>query len=349
MKHGSEIPVFFIVGRERSGTTLLQLMLDNHPNITVPTESAFISQLHAKYGKVTTFRQDVIDAYIDDLFDDPYIRLWKITRQDVKEQVDKIRPFSYAELCRAVMLSSRSSITKNMIMLLGDKNPVHSLHIPLLKKIFPGAKFIFVSRDPRDQVRSMMNVNFERKDPVVQAYRWRYFNKKILNDLSEEKHLHVRYEDLVESPQEELKKICSFLDIAYDPVMLATGDQANKLLEDGRLIRDHHASLTVNVNAGNRFRWRTEMNEDERKLVEQYTADVASSLGYETEIKDYSVSPRHYLRILYAHGLFVYIDLMMKLPYGIRKFLFRKLISRTFTFWKESAKKLRSSESLQNR
>ena len=47
------VPMNFVIGKERSGTTLLQVMLNAHPNIVAPPESRFIIMFYFKYGSKT--------------------------------------------------------------------------------------------------------------------------------------------------------------------------------------------------------------------------------------------------------------------------------------------------------
>ena len=43
------LPFFFILGRPRSGTTLLRTILDAHPNIVIPPENSYLIHLYFKY------------------------------------------------------------------------------------------------------------------------------------------------------------------------------------------------------------------------------------------------------------------------------------------------------------
>ena len=64
----SSMPLFFIIGRPRSGTTLLRVLFEAHPHVLIPPESPFIISLYKKYGKVTTWDDRVIREFCEDLF-----------------------------------------------------------------------------------------------------------------------------------------------------------------------------------------------------------------------------------------------------------------------------------------
>ncbi len=57
------IPIFFVVGRPRSGTTLLRTLFDAHPNVLVPPECQFIINLYPKYGKVTNWSKKNLESF----------------------------------------------------------------------------------------------------------------------------------------------------------------------------------------------------------------------------------------------------------------------------------------------
>lgn len=46
----ADTPFIFIVGRPRSGTTLLRTLYDAHPNVNIPPECQFVVNLYGKYG-----------------------------------------------------------------------------------------------------------------------------------------------------------------------------------------------------------------------------------------------------------------------------------------------------------
>ena len=65
----SQIPFFFIVGRPRSGTTLLRTLFDAHPNVTIPPECQFIVNLYPKYGKTSNWTESLLLSFHEDLLE----------------------------------------------------------------------------------------------------------------------------------------------------------------------------------------------------------------------------------------------------------------------------------------
>lgn len=338
-----QIPVFFIVGRERSGTTLLQVLLDNHPNIIAPTESPFIRHLYRKHAKRKRWDEKNILEFYNDLLDEPYLQLWNIDKKELEHDLLALKEnASFADLCKTVYLHSLSAKGKNDIRLIGDKNPQYSLFIPELLAVFPQAKFIFITRDPRDQVLSMLKVNFEKKLIASLAYRWKHFNQKI--EAQRKKYpsqfYELKYEDLVSDPVKKLKEITAFLGVDYTDAMLDTAKRAEFYVNTGSLVKQHHQSLLQPIDPGKVNRWKQEMKEADVRIIDSIAGDLAKAKGYEVKHKNSSLLTlfRALPGITYGRLYFTFLGMMNALPYSWRMLLFRKLIAKQFGFWKENEK-----------
>jgi Sulfotransferase family len=85
IKKIESIPMNFIVGKERSGTTLLQLMLNAHPNIIAPPESKFIILLYFKFGKIQIWTEKIITNLCNVLFREMIFRnFWGINKHELQ-------------------------------------------------------------------------------------------------------------------------------------------------------------------------------------------------------------------------------------------------------------------------
>jgi hypothetical protein len=236
-----------------------------------------------------------------------------------------------------------SSNGKADVQLIGDKNPQYSRFIPSLLKIFPDAKFIFITRDHRDQVLSMMKVNFERRIVSSLAWRWKYVNRKIEQyRLKFPKQFCVlKYEDLVRDPGKELKSLCRFLQIHYAPEMLRTVDRALYYVSNNSaLVKDHHRSLLQPIHANKIGLWK-KAHQDLIKVADAVVGSDAEKFGYERRYRHTTMAVR--LRVLpgivYGRLYFVFLDFIDTLPYSMRMFIFKKITSKIFGFWRDRAEK----------
>jgi hypothetical protein len=334
-----DIPIFFIVGRERSGTTLLQVLLDNHPNVVIPTESPFIRHLYGRYAQRAQWNEKSILGFYCDLLEEPYINLWHLDKEKLKHHLLSLRDPSFGTLCKAVYFHSLSAKGKGEVRLIGDKNPQYSLFIPQLLKVFPSAKFVFITRDPRDQVMSMMKVNFERRSVSSLAYRWKYFNREIRGQMRKfpGQFHYVKYEDLICEPSAEVERVCRFLGISYDEGMLSASARAEAYVNSGSLVKEHHQSLLKPIDPAMAYRWKEKMREKDVMIIDAVAGELMERFRYERKyaLVPASVWLKAFPGRLYGRLYFSFLNTVYALPYSLRMLLFKKLIMKIFGFWKQ--------------
>jgi hypothetical protein len=329
----SEIPIFFIVGRERSGTTLLQTLLNAHPEITVPIESRFIKYLYKRYRKQTDWNETTIKRFVKDLKTEPYQILWDLDQQQLIDQLMAVEQPSFANFCKVILQQKQTK----KATLVGDKNPQYALFGPQLISVFPDAKFVWVIRDPRAQVHSMLKVNMEKKMVSSLAYRWKYFNRKM--ETFRQQHpkqvLQVRYEDLVADPKEQLLTICSFLNIEYTDSMLE--NRLQSIAENPFYSHTDHESVKQEISSKKEEEWRTFLTEKQIRVIEYLDGKPADTADYKPTVAPANV----WVKLgtipgkIYGRLLFTYLNLLFALPFSWRLFIFRKFIMPRFQFWKE--------------
>jgi len=204
--------IIFVGGSPRSGTTLFQKILDLHTDIYAGPEFDHLPQLMHLYIKmkegITTGRQQM---YYDSK------RLKESTIKFIKT------------------LLVEKFVNKGHLII-SEKTPDNVLVFNELIELFPDAKFIIIVRDPRGVFNSFkrlkkkdLRANKKRRigfgdffyEDLKKIYKSIYLGNKFLEKHNSCCHL-VFYEHLVTSPKQEIKKVCNFLDISYQPQMLNT-------------------------------------------------------------------------------------------------------------------------------
>lgn len=227
---------FFILGNPRSGTTLLRLMLDAHPDVTVPPECGFMIWFYPKYNSwnAQDCTKETVELFVADLKTAKKIDSWDLNFDKLEEHLLNVAPASYAHLVDEVY-SFFASQHHTSRQLWGDKNNFYLNHIKEIIEIFNQARFIHIIRDGRDVACSYKELNNKKihsdfapklTNSIKEiAKEWQENNVLILNDLEQcvrkDRFISVRFEDLVLSPSDELRKVSQFLDIDYHPNMLA--------------------------------------------------------------------------------------------------------------------------------
>ncbi|MBM3765549.1 MAG: sulfotransferase [Acidobacteria bacterium] len=213
MKH----PVF-VVGAPRSGTTMLRVVLDRHPQIAMwPGESAFFRRV---YDRRETFgdpsdlrnREHIVNAY---LAIEPMHRL-KIDLSTLKERM--LAEGSTWPALFGSMIRHYATIQGKLYG--GEKTPAHVHRIDTLRAWFPGCAIIHIVRDPRDVVSSLVRMPWSNRSVLFAARTWKNSNIAGQAASGADDYLLVKYEELAANPELALNKICRHLGVAYDSLLL---------------------------------------------------------------------------------------------------------------------------------
>jgi Sulfotransferase family len=284
-------PAPFIVGVGRSGTTLLRLMVDAHPEVCIPPETGFIP---AVSNKLKLY--DAIDPRCEFVKAITAFETWPDFNLSPNEFYRAIpEPFELSAGIRAFYRLYSARFTKRRW---GDKTPIYSSQIPQIEAVLPEARFIHLVRDGRDVALSLRPLWFAPgKDIRTIAHHWknRIEQTKALSR-SCRHYLEIHYEDLVRQPESELGKICTFIELEYHPQMLNYFNGARKRLDeiktrygsDGSLLISkeerlfNHRLTSSPPDRSRIFRWKHEMTREEQREFETEAGDLLKTLGYET-------------------------------------------------------------------
>jgi hypothetical protein len=345
----SEMPLFFIIGRPRSGTTLLRLLFEAHPHVLIPPESPFIISLYKKYGKVTTWDDRVIRDFCEDLFQQRYFDKWLIDKDVLLNRLlEEKGEYTFQQIVRKVCLSYTSVFDKKEIHFIGDKNPAYSLFAGRIHKLFPDSKIIHITRDYRDNYLSLIKVNFEVPIVPLVVFRWKFAYKRMqkLKDRHPDLIYSLKYEDLAADPENQFREVCRFIGIDYDPAVLSfykKKDDAEKAYAGSDEIALVHKSLFNPISTGRMNLWQKEMTEREIRVADLVAGRTAEKAGYRRKYP--SFNPGLYLWILptliYASVMYRLILLGDHLPYKLRNSLNKRLGIFLKIYWKFNQRKVK--------
>ena len=283
------LPAPFVVGVPRSGTTLLRLMLDAHPQLCIPPETYFVPELLAACKPGQAEPQDVLAILTAS-------RRWsdfKLDPQAVRDRLPAQGPVGGAEAVRAFYGAYAHRAGKSRW---GDKTPVYLKHMQRIDKALAEAHFVHIIRDGRDVALSVTGLMFGPDSVEEAARRWkRKVTRARARAARLDHYLEVRYEDLVLTPDATLRQVCEFIDLPWHPHMLDYHhDAAERMQAIARSrVRPGRASipagygprihaLTSEPPSENRVgRWRREMSAEDRSTYERVAGDVLAALGYE--------------------------------------------------------------------
>ncbi|MBW6459734.1 MAG: sulfotransferase [Bacteroidales bacterium] len=324
-------PFFFILGRPRSGTTLLRTLFDAHPNVQIPPECKFILDLYPKYGKKKSWSEKDLAGFYDDLVQQWRFDIWTIDLEGLKNDLISFTGEApYSRICKVVYDHYRSFYEKDEMLWFGDKNPGYTIYTERLLKIFPDAKFIQILRDYRDNYVSVKDVDFELPVPSLVATKWKLFYKNVRRASlkNPDRYITVRYEDLVDDPEKEMKTICAFLGIVYRPEMLEFYKKEDEIFKvyPKEFITKYHANLVNKVNKSRSGIWKQKLSVKEVMLADLAVGRTAEEAGYQRQYNRFGISL--YLLaspgIILAYALAFLTLLVDKFPYQLRMLILNR-------------------------
>lgn len=257
----------FIIGMPRSGTKLFRELLNNHGEIFIPeVETLFIPSLIRKFGD-NKLSSDDVDQVIKELkeslfffyyskhYDFDFLSL-NTENLNIKEFIDLL----------FTQLAKQRNVDASI---LGDKSPNYIEDIEFLQKNYPNAKFIHIIRDPRDYVISMEKA--WGKNMYRAAYRW---NKSIkyLNENKSDNIFEIKYEDLIDSPEQVLKNVCTFLSVPFDYDMINLDKSVENLGQ----------AKSAGIKKDNYNKYLRELKENQISEIEALVLDGLEKYDYAT-------------------------------------------------------------------
>jgi hypothetical protein len=283
----------FVVGAARSGTTLLQQMLDHHPSLAFPWESHFIAVLHGlldRYGdlrEVANRRNLIlaIERYQRLAFCEDMPGEWIPGLLLAADSLAEQAPPTYSGVIDAIYTFYARQRGR---FRWGDKTPGYVNNLPLLLQLFPRAKFLHIVRDGRDAALSLMPLSFGPNTVFVTAQKWKHWVQHGLSFAEghpEAIHM-VRYEDLTDDPETVLRGICEFLGEDFCEEMLEYHRDAK-----GRIPQGIHGMISAPASRSRQNRWKTEMSQRQIRVFEAVAGPLLETLGYERSVPDAKLYP----------------------------------------------------------
>jgi hypothetical protein len=284
----------FIVCYPRSGSTLLRLMLDSHPDLAIPPETHF-NQIFIELAAAESQLADPRRSLFESLLASPRWSDFKLDARVLWNRLNDLQDqFTIAEGLRTFYRLYSTSQRKTRW---GDKTPGHILAISAIGKLLPEANFIHLIRDGRDVAASMRHLWWGPGNDIEALARDWVHRLTLAREASRafpHRYFEIRYEDLVSDPELNLRRISAAIDLSFDSAMLRHHERAaSRIAElgeirhsDGRILatRDDHQQLHRRTflppNTERIGRWRDELTPSEVIIFEAVAKSLLVEFGY---------------------------------------------------------------------
>jgi len=212
MAERTEPKLIFVVGVWRSGTSLLHAMLNQHPQIGLMFEAE-------PFG-LFPLKKDVV-------FPPDWAARLEFFNQALSRHKLDPAELPTRETGRECLLSMfRIIAARKKAAIMGGKSPTYHAWLPRIANIFPEADFIIIWRNPLDSVRSVKDAGRQNRFFGARGVLTRtYFGseqmfKGVAKLRADGRRVHeLLFADLVTTPELEMKKICDFIGVDFDPRM----------------------------------------------------------------------------------------------------------------------------------
>ncbi len=212
----------FICGCGRSGTTLLGSLLGAANGCITTPESQFITETAAQLSKNEIADQG--DALQRAFLDSFRFRLWNIS--DAVQEISELPSQDVLArlIWQCVDLYAQKNGKQHWHTWI-DHTPAHIHHIPLLSRLFPNSYFIHLIRDGRGVFSSTKSLEWGPAG-AIQATQW--WTHSLAPGLAaenafSEQVIRVRFENLIQDTEYELRRICKLTEVEFSPSMLQGG------------------------------------------------------------------------------------------------------------------------------
>jgi hypothetical protein len=350
------LPLHFIVGAGRSGTTLLRAMLNAHPRISCTPEVKPIMTFY-HYANYSPLPKQLITDFVK-------FNKLRYGSKALKKKFDstqhggisfedfvavlqnQLPTLNYGNFCKlALLYLNRADKTIDNTDLLVDKNPGYTFNVEALLQLYPQAKVAVAIRDYRSyalsQKQSQANNLFSRflgRRATTSAYFWQLHYTEVIR--LQQKYpgqiSMIAYEDLITNKKDTLQSLCNFWQISLHDNMLhheqhlTTADEPDDdTLSERQQKTKGDVSKTTFTNRLEA--WKNELSPAEIQTCEAICGETGTQFGY-LPTQNISNTQRFWVYLSGALPIaitYISTQLFMKhyysLPLVVRNFLIKYL------------------------
>ncbi len=225
----------FLIGFPRSGTTLLDQILDSHPKLQTLEEKPTVAAMREEFRRLT---------------------------DDRPEALAELNMTEISLLRKSYFDSAKQFIRMQPDLTLIDKMPLNTVNAHLIWRVFPNAKFILAVRHPCDVCLSCFMQSFGINEAMASFFTlestaalyvkvmglWLECARKLPINY----HM-VRYEDLVSNFEHETRRLLDFLEVGWDDAVLQHTEHAR---ERGKINTPSYHQVTQPIYQHAKYRWK---------------------------------------------------------------------------------------------
>ena len=305
--HKTSTKVIYIMGSGHSGSTVLDIVLGNNPDIVSVGELSNFIQKGKTNGEYCACGQptntclfwsniywewarrieiDEVEGYLSLQNTFEHFKRWFHLLRKKRRDFQSSRFRAYAECTRA-LFEAISVVSGKNIIVDSSKNPVRALALSMMPGI--DLRLVHLVRDGRGVVWSFMKKGAKGKSirskrvytsPWLASFEW-LLNNAASGFVLKEADLHgirIRYEDFVEQPKKVLRNISRALEIGLEPVIddLLSGRE----MKIGHNIAGNRVRMTGSIRLRPDYEWKERLPKNDQIAFWLLAGSLARKYGY---------------------------------------------------------------------
>jgi hypothetical protein len=270
-----QYPSFFIIGAQRSGNTLLRLLLNQHSMLSIPKEAGFLMPYleRNKLDDPRLLSPRERQTLVRYLLQNRQYQKWDL-------ELDVLDPILQTELSlrQAIGFLYWMFAQRHNKKICGDKSPSFIRKLNLLLDIYPDAKLIHIARDGRDVYLSLKKIEEPSAASIaVASLEWRIKLSLIRKSIMKHPHrtVELKYEELLLNPAQTLEKVCDFIGVPFEAEMLDFYQTSEKFVDP------RHSELIFRpLDPSNTRKWVKSFTPFELKKYDFFSRKTLRRYGY---------------------------------------------------------------------
>jgi len=296
----------FIVGSERSGTTMLSVMLDRHSAIASTPETHFCYSFSKLQWRKTSNHEKLLLK----LRENNRIKDLHLSGNSIKDIFLGYPPqpiYLFQVILETFGYSNNSSLVV-------EKSPHHVFYGDHLLNHFPDSRIIHIVRDGRDTVLSVEKTNWSwiHGNFARDCIAWRQCIKA---GLALERHFpqrvkRVHYEHLLKDPKTVLSSICTFIGVSFEDSQLDPCKTSSAVPDWENFVKGKARECP---DPSRIHSWRHTLDNKKKWMMNALMAPYLQQFGYPAaNMDDCPLLQRFYYRLLRHYSLLVYSKPVIK-------------------------------------
>jgi hypothetical protein len=274
-------PPIFVVGFPRSGTTLLAGLLSAHSRMICGPETEFFTDLESANRGNRLCRSaawpEEASNYIYSIYDDGSVLAnYGVTRAEFAETLRQRERSPQAILEGLTETYMRQHGKQRWI----EKTPTHLIRTRTIRRHYPDAPIVRILRDPRDVALSMLKVPWGPRSYAAAILEWQFFDERSAPFFEADSNtMTLRFEDLLQDPEGQLRRLCHFLGEEFEPGMMNTSES---IMHVNRSREPWKQKVGEPLDADRLGVWRRETTPEHQAQAEAIVGDRLRAYGYPT-------------------------------------------------------------------